>query len=344
MQTETPDAKPAAAEPRKAGSTIQRLLISAAAAVIVIGGIHAAASLITQLLIIAILVIALSPLYYGMVRRFRFPSWLAVTLLIVVLVGSITYAITVPVPRAVMDLSRNIHGYQKELTDVAESATRWLQARDVEIADETLPNLVAIDKDTLTLLGKKSVAKLGTFTQNAVLILIIVSFFLAELPKIPHLLVRSKWMTPTRRELAIKFVTDVRHYLGIKTIVSAGTGLFIYLGLKVIGVPSAGLFGFLAFLLNYVPAIGSIVAAVPAIVLALSLGGGVMALWTTILYVAVNQILGNILEPRIMGTGFGVSPVVVLFSVLFWGWVLGPIGMLFAVPLSMAVRGALADE
>lgn len=335
---------PTPTDPRKPGGAVQRVLIGAAAAVIVIGGIHAAASLITQLLIIAILVIALSPLYYGMVRRFRFPSWLAVTLLIVVLVGSITYAITVPVPRAVMDLSRNIHGYQKELTEMAESTTRWLQARDVEIADQTLPDLVAIDKDTLTLLGKKAGAKLGSFTQNAVLILVIVSFFLAELPRIPGLLDKSKWMTPSRRELANRFVADVRHYLGIKTVISAATGIFVYLGLKVIGVPSAGLLGFVAFLLNYVPAIGSIVAAIPAILLALSIGGGAMAAWTAVLYVVVNQILGNILEPRIMGTGFGVSPIVVLFSVLFWGWVLGPIGMLFAVPLSMAVRGALADE
>lgn len=343
MPSPAPESKPVPTEAPKPGQSVHRVLLGAAAAVIVIGGIHAAASLITQLLIIAILVIALSPLYYGMVRRFRFPSWLAVTLLIAVLVGSITYAITVPVPRAVMDLSRNIHGYQKELTGVAESATRWLQARDVEIADETLPNLVAIDKDTLTLLGKKSAAKLGTFTQNAVLILIIVSFFLAELPKIPGLLDKARWMTPARRDLANRFVADVRHYLGIKTVISAATGIFIYLGLKVIGVPSAGLFGFLAFLLNYVPAIGSIVAAVPAVLLALSVGGGAMVLWTVVLYVVVNQILGNILEPRIMGSGFGVSPIVVLFSVLFWGWVLGPIGMLFAVPLSMAVRGALAD-
>ena len=140
----------------------------------------------------------------------------------------------------------------------------------------------------------------------------------------------------------MKAVCAVTAEAGIKTVVSAATALVIYAGLRLLGVDSPVLLALLAFLLNFVPAVGSVLAAIPGVLLALSSGGVPTAIWTTVVYLATNQILGNIVEPRVMGAGFGVSPVVVMLSVVFWGWVLGPVGMLLAVPLTMAVRGTLA--
>ncbi len=100
----------------------------------------------------------------------------------------------------------------------------------------------------------------------------------------------------------------------------------------------------LAFLLNYVPNIGSIIAAVPAVLLAFVQLGAISALLTTALYVAVNVTIGNVVEPRFMGRGLGLSTLVVFLSLVFWGWVLGPVGMLLSVPLTITVKIALESS
>jgi AI-2 transport protein TqsA len=112
--------------------------------------------------------------------------------------------------------------------------------------------------------------------------------------------------------------------------------------LSLIGVDFAPTWGLLAFLLNFIPNIGSIIAAVPAILLALIQLGLPSALLTLLGYLVVNITIGNFLEPRVMGRSLGLSTLVVFLSLLFWGWVLGPIGMVLSVPLTMTAKIALA--
>lgn len=151
-----------------------------------------------------------------------------------------------------------------------------------------------------------------------------------------------RWVNNDIYDRLLRVVLDIRHYMGIKTLISAFTGIAIYLGLKLLGVPSAEILGLLAFVLNFVPVFGSIIATIPAIILAsINSGETGTIVYVIMLYIIVNQVLGNILEPKFMGRGFGISPVVVLLAVLVWGWVLGPIGMLLAVPLTMAVKSSL---
>jgi len=130
----------------------------------------------------------------------------------------------------------------------------------------------------------------------------------------------------------------VRHYLGIKTIVSFMTGVLIWIYLLIIGVEYAILWGLIAFLLNYIPNIGSIIAGIPAVLFALVQLGFVGALWTTGGFVAVNVIIGNFVEPRMMGKGMGLSTLVVFLSLIFWGYVFGTVGMFLSVPLTMTVK------
>ena len=105
--------------------------------------------------------------------------------------------------------------------------------------------------------------------------------------------------------------------------------------LALIGVEFAGTWGLLAFFLNFIPAIGSIIAAIPAILWALVQLGLTSALLTALAYLVVNIIIGNLLEPKFMGRKLGLSTLVVILSMIFWGWVLGPIGMVLSVPLTM---------
>ena len=131
---------------------------------------------------------------------------------------------------------------------------------------------------------------------------------------------------------------NIRHYLGIKTVVCLLVGIFIYIAMVIIGVDYPLLWALIAGLMNYIPNIGSIIAAVPAVLFALvqlGLGG---ALWTLGSFLLVNNVLGNFIEPRIMGKGLGLSTLVVFLSLLFWGFLLGTVGMFLSVPLTMTIK------
>jgi predicted PurR-regulated permease PerM len=95
----------------------------------------------------------------------------------------------------------------------------------------------------------------------------------------------------------------------------------------------------IAFLLNYIPTVGSIIAAIPAVLLSLILVGTAgHAVLVTLGYVVVNTLFGNILEPNLMGRRLGLSTLVVILSLLFWGWAWGPLGALLSVPLTVVVK------
>jgi predicted PurR-regulated permease PerM len=141
-----------------------------------------------------------------------------------------------------------------------------------------------------------------------------------------------------------KFLNDLGRYLGIKTAVSMVTGLLATLLTWAIGLDFPLLWGMLAFLLNYIPTVGSIIAAVPAVLMALMQYGPAEASTTAIGFLVINVIFGNIVEPRLMGYGVGISPLVVFIGLVFWGWVFGPVGMLLAVPLTMTLKLALESD
>jgi len=140
------------------------------------------------------------------------------------------------------------------------------------------------------------------------------------------------------------FVEKVRNYMSMKTIISMITGVVIWAALWVIGVDYPVLWGVLAFMLNFVPNIGSIIAAVPAVMLTIVQLGVSPALLVAGVYVAVNIIVGSVIEPKYMGKGLGLSTLVVFVSLVFWGWVLGPVGMLLSVPLTITVKLALDSK
>ena len=131
---------------------------------------------------------------------------------------------------------------------------------------------------------------------------------------------------------------SIRRYLGIKTLTSMLTGILAYSAMMLLGVKFAPLWGLLTFLLNFVPAIGSVMAALPVIALALVDNSLQTAIFVLMTYVGINVAVGNFLEPRVMGEGMGLSPLIVVTSLVFWGWVLGPVGMVLAVPLTVILR------
>lgn len=183
--------------------------------------------------------------------------------------------------------------------------------------------------------------ELGHILSNAFLILLTVIFILLEVNTFRRKIGDAFTQDEELAIRATQVVTSIQHYIVIKTWVSLGTGIFITIWLKFLGVPYAGLWGLLSFLFNFIPNIGSIIAAVPAVLIAWLELSTMPAFAAAFGFVLVNGVLGNFLEPKWMGKGLGLSPLVVFCSLVFWGWVLGPVGMLLSVPLTKTARIAL---
>ncbi|MCA8944062.1 MAG: AI-2E family transporter, partial [Planctomycetes bacterium] len=139
-------------------------------------------------------------------------------------------------------------------------------------------------------------------------------------------------------ERARQLKDRIASYLSIKTVISLVTGVLIGLFTMFMGLDSPALWGFVAFAFNFIPNIGSIIAAIPAVLMALIVNGWPNALGVAIGYAIVNTVIGSVVEPKVMGRKLGLSTLVVFLSLLFWSWVFGPIGMLLSVPLTVAVK------
>ena len=183
---------------------------------------------------------------------------------------------------------------------------------------------------------------------NVFVLVLVVIFMLAEAPTMKHKFAMVISSTPhdaAKEERHIdRVLQGVIGYLGIKSITSLLTGVGIFILLEACGVQYAILWATLSFLLNYIPNIGSIIAAIPIIVQALLLNGFGIGFGVAIGVIAINMVVGNIIEPKMMGQRLGLSTLVVFLSLLFWGWLLGTVGMLLSVPLTMALKIALESS
>ena len=180
-----------------------------------------------------------------------------------------------------------------------------------------------------------------SFISNLFLIFIFLVFILAGRGKTKDKIKES--FDDLRGEKIINVIqnidTQIQKYLAIKTIVSLFTGIFATIVLIIFGVDFAIVFGFFTFLLNYIPTIGSIIAtALPLTIAVFQFNTLWPAFWLLIILSFIQIIMGNFVEPRLMGRGLGLSPLVVLFSLFFWGWLWGLPGMILAVPIAAVIK------
>jgi len=185
---------------------------------------------------------------------------------------------------------------------------------------------------------------LGGVLTNTFFVFLTFIFILSEAAGFPNKLRAIMNDKNTDLEKYAEITSGVNRYLGIKSLTSLATGIVIYIWLAIQGVDFPVMWGVFAFLLNYIPNIGSIIAAVPAVLLTLIQLGPLAAGIASLGFFIVNIVVGSVVEPRVMGRGIGLSVLVVFLSLAFWGWVLGPVGMLLSVPLTMAVKIALSGS
>ena len=181
---------------------------------------------------------------------------------------------------------------------------------------------------------------MGSFMGQLFIIALLAFFMLLEMDSFPLKFnaMLGKINPHEEIESSERIILNVRNYLGIKTLTSFSTGLLIFISLKIIGIDYAFIWGLIAFLLNYIPNIGSLLAALPVLLFTAVQYDWKITIWTGIVFLVVNIVIGSFIEPKVMGRGMGLSTLVVIISLIFWGWVLGPIGMFLSVPLTMTLK------
>ena len=315
-----------------------RGILVLAALVVIAAGIKAAQALMVPFLLsVFVATIASTPLLW--LERNRVPKALAIILVISALI-TVLLAVGALFTQSLGQFTESLPAYQQRLEILFGSLMDWV----VDLGLPPPADLTEIfDPGTALQLAGTTLRGLGGVLSNGFLILLTVIFVLAEASTIRPKLVAA--LKNPGRDLPHfeQFATTLNRYMAIKASTSVLTGVLLGGFLAIIGVDYPFLWGLLAFFLNFVPAIGSIIAAVPPVLLALMQGDGGLglALVTALGFLGTNILIGNFIEPRFLGAGLGLSALVVLLSIIFWGWMLGPVGMLLAVPLTVTVKIAL---
>ena len=302
-----------------------------ASLVIVIAGIKASANIITPLFL-ALFITAICYGPFVWLKKKGLPEPLA---LIAVILGTVILLTLFLgfIGASISAFAIKLPFYEEKFSQYWSSINIWLN--NTGLIDEDFGLEKHISPASIMSLTGDLFKGVGNLLSNSVLILLVVIFMLIESTLIAK---KMNVIKPESLERGDEILNKLIKYTVTKTFTSLATGICIAISLWIIGVDFPILWGVLAFLLNFIPNIGSTIAAIPAVMLSLVQLGLPSAIVTTAVYVAINGVIGNFIEPRIMGRSLGLSPLVVLISLIFWGWALGPVGMLLAIPLTILLK------
>ena len=327
-------------------AAISRILITIAAIVIILAGVKLAAEIIIPFLLSLFIAITCSPIIKLMTDR-KVPLWLAITLLFVLFI-LVSFSLVGLINSTIREFTLSIPSYKILLAQRISDLLHFAEKLGIPITISRESIMNELDPSRIMNLVTSLLLSFSGVVTNIFVLLLVVVFMLFEAPTAKHrlavVLSRQRDNVVAQEQHINRVIQGVIGYLGVKTVVSLLTGVSIWILLEVFDVQYAVLWATLSFLLNYIPNIGSILAGVPIIVQALLLNGFSVGFAVSIGVMAINMIIGNVLEPRMMGRTLGLSTLVVFLSLLFWGWILGTVGMLLSVPLTMALKIALESS
>lgn len=316
------------------------VMINVAAFIVIVAGLKAATQLLVPFLLAVFIAVLCAPMMIWLKAK-KVPSILSV-LLVVVLFFLIAATLGTVIGTSLSAFYQDLPEYEQKLQQQSQSLILTLNGFGIDM-DETLLSTY-VDPGAAMKMVASVFSGLGGVLTNTFLILFSVIFILLEASDFPDKVRRALGNTTSALDHFQSFSDSVQRYLLIKTLVSIGTGIVVGSALALMGVDYAILWAVIAFLLNFIPNIGSIIAAVPPMLIALIQLGPMSSMLVAALYLVTNTVFGNVIEPRYMGRSLGLSTLVVFVSLVFWGWIFGPVGMLLSIPLTMMVKIGLENS
>jgi len=316
---------------------IGHFFIVSASVVVVLAGVKMASVIIVPFLLALFMATILSPFFLWL-KKIGLGEVFALIIIVLFLLLIISLMVTL-IGSSVQDFSQNVPLYEiklrNDLSQIIDTLDKW----GLHIPKEDFVNL--FQTGNLMRYIANTLKSLGSLLTNSFMIILTITFMLMEISQFTAKIEQTNSNSLIQ---LIEISDKIKHYILLKAATSAATGIIIAIILEIFGIHYAILWGLIAFALNFIPNIGSIIAAVPAIIMAIVQYNFTVAFFVMLSYLIVNIIIGSIIEPRILGRGLGLSTLVVFLSLIFWGWLLGPIGMLLSVPLTIMIKIALDTQ
>lgn len=313
---------------------IQYYFFYFSAFVIIIGGLKMASQAVVILFLSIFIASILSPVLLRL-QKYKVPKYLAYFLVLLMIVVTIVFVFYI-INTSLKDFGNNLPFYEMKLKKIVVDLLSTLNDFGFEIEPKSI--IEGLNIGALFNFTAGAAGNIGIFLSKMMLVFIGVAFILVESTHFEKKLdIIFKSDKDAQKNFRL-FSHNIQKYFSIKTLTSLLTGFVITITLLFFEIDYPVLWGFLGFLLNFIPVIGSLIASFPALFLALIHYDLSTAAWLALVYLIINNLISNVLEPKFMGQGLGLSPAIIFFSLIFWGWVLGPVGMFLAVPLTMTLK------
>lgn len=317
------------------------LLLGAAAMVVVIAGLMASAWLIAPILLALVIVIAVSPVQSWMRRR-GMPGWSAVLVLLVLIFGAILGLVAVLIA-SVGQLAAVLPQYSGRVEQMTAQVTRFLTSVgfDPSHARQTATSSADLGK-VVEVIGGLLSGVSGALT-SLVFILALLLFLVAEAGGAARRFDAIGADRPHMVSALDGFASGTRRYLVVTAVFGLIVAVLDSVALAIMGIPLVVLWGLLSFITNFIPNIGFVIGVIPPAVLGLLVGGWQLGLAVLVVYCLLNAIVQSLIQPHFTGDAVGLSTTITFVALLFWAWVLGPLGALLAIPATLLVKAVLVD-
>ena len=316
------------------------ILLCGAAAVVVFAGVREAAWMIGPAFLALMIVIAVSPVASGLRRR-GFPGWLT-TLVVVVCVFGGMLALALGIIVSVAALATQVPQYAADADDLASSVTNWLAQFGVG-TDQLKQAAASLDLSKLGEVLSDLLGSIAGLASSLMFLLALLLFLSVESSGWGERLLSITADRPSVAGALSRFAKGTRQYLLVTTVFGFIVAILDTIALAIMGVPLAITWGLLAFITNYIPNIGFIIGLVPPALLALLSGGPELMLVVIIVYGTLNFVLQSLVQPRFIGDAVDLSTTMAFLSLAFWAWLLGPLGAILAIPLTLLAKALLVD-
>ena len=321
-------------------SAVYKTILTISGLIIICAGLKIADKIVVPFFLSMFIALISFPLLkYFQSKKINTP--ISVSLVLITII-SVSLSIAALIGSSLNSFRKSLPEYKEKIYNEIGNISSTLKQYDINVDSNFLYDYV--DPSFLIQSVANTISAFGNVLTNYFLILFIVMFTLLEAAGFSKKLKLAFNNSDRSITNFYAFSENMNKYLTIKTIVSIITGMLIYVSLMIIGLDHAILWGLIAFFLNYIPNIGSIIASIPAILIALVQLNFYYAILVALIYLIVNVVMGSIVEPKYLGKELGLSTLIIFLSLIFWGWLLGPVGMLLSVPLTMIMKIALESN
>jgi AI-2 transport protein TqsA len=315
------------------------LLVSAAAIVILMAGIKATAEIVGPVMLALALTIVFHPLRERLQRRM--PAW-AASLVVLFSAYLLIVLMTLALIVSVGQLAALVPEYAPQVQAIVRDIGDWLAARGVE-TEQVDAVAGALDVGQIVDVATSLLSSILSVLTDLFFIITLLLFLAFDSAHVTRLATAARRSRPNMIDALASFARGTRTYLGVSAVFGLIVAVIDTALLYVIGVPGAFVWGVLAFVTNFIPNIGFIIGIIPPAFVGLLEGGPSMMLTVIVIYCLVNLVIQSIIQPRYVGNAVGLSTSLTFLSLVFWTFVLGPLGALLAVPMSLLFKAILVE-